>query len=126
MNKLSIVAILASALLFSCGGEDAKSKPIKETPKQEAGTPDVNTKPGKFDSAKNAAQEPAGPLTSISFNEYTHDFGTIDEGDVVVHTFEFVNSGTEPLILDKCKVHVVTFQNAPRSLSFLVSQVRLK
>ena len=103
MNKLSIVAILASALLFSCGGEDAKSKPIKETPKQEASTPDVNTKPGKFDPAKNAAQEPAGPLTSISFNEYTHDFGTIDEGDVVVHTFEFVNSGTEPLILDKCK-----------------------
>lgn len=103
MNKLSIVAILASALLFSCGGEDAKSKPIKETPKQEAGTPDVNTKPGKFDPAKNAAQEPAGPLTSISFNEYTHDFGTIDEGDVVLHTFEFVNSGTEPLILDKCK-----------------------
>jgi len=103
MNKLSIVAILASALLFSCGGEDAKSKPIKETPKQEAGTPDVNTKPGKFDPAKNAAQEPAGPLTSIKFNEYKHDFGTIDEGDVVVHTFEFVNSGTEPLILDKCK-----------------------
>ena len=103
MNKLSIVAILASTLLFSCGGEDAKSKPIKETPKQEAGSPDVNTKPGKFDPAKNAAQEPAGPLTSISFNEYTHDFGTIDEGDVVVHTFEFVNSGTEPLILDKCK-----------------------
>ena len=103
MNKLSIVAIIASALLFSCGGEDVKSKPIKDTPKQEAGSPDVNTKPGKFDPAKTAAQPPSGPLTSISFNEYTHDFGTIDEGDVVVHTFEFVNSGTEPLILDKCK-----------------------
>ena len=71
MNKLSIVAILASALLFSCGGEDAKSKPIKETPKQEAGTPDVNTKPGKFDPAKNAAQEPAD-LLLLSHSTSTH------------------------------------------------------
>lgn len=55
-----------------------------------------------FSSASIFAQEP-GTITSISFNEYTHDFGTINEGDVVVHTFEFVNSGTVPLILDKCK-----------------------
>ena len=75
---------------------------LLRNPKQEAGAIDVNTKPEKFDPAKTEAQEPTGPLTSISFNEYTHDFGTIDEGDVVVHTFEFVNSGTEPLILDKC------------------------
>ena len=44
-----------------------------------------------------------GPLTSISFNEYAHDFGVMDEGDVVVHTFEFTNTGAEPLVLDKCK-----------------------
>ena len=55
-----------------------------------------------FCSASTFAQEP-GTITSISFKEYTHDFGTINEGDVVVHTFEFVNSGTVPLILDKCK-----------------------
>ena len=103
MNKLSIVAILASALLFSCGGEETKSKPIQESAKKEAAAPDVNTKPEKFDPAKSQAQEPAGPLTSISFNEYIHDFGVMDEGDVVVHTFEFTNTGAEPLILDKCK-----------------------
>ena len=103
MNKLSIVAILASALLFSCGGEESNSKPIKENAKTEAPTPDVNAKPEKFDPAKSQAQEPAGPLTSISFNEYVHDFGVMDEGDVVVHVFEFTNTGAEPLILDKCK-----------------------
>lgn len=103
MNKLSILAILASALLFSCGGEDAKSKPIQESAKKEAAAPDVNTKPEKFDPAKSQVQEPAGPLTSISFNEYVHDFGVMDEGDVVIHTFEFTNTGAEPLILDKCK-----------------------
>ena len=103
MNKLSIVAILASALLFSCGGEETKSKPIQESAKKEAPAPDVNAKPEKFDPAKSQAQEPTGPLTSISFNEYIHDFGVMDEGDVVVHTFEFTNTGAEPLILDKCK-----------------------
>ena len=56
MNKLSILAIIASALLFSCGGEDAKSKPIKESAKKEAKAPDVNAKPEKFDPAKSQTQ----------------------------------------------------------------------
>ena len=43
------------------------------------------------------------PTTSITFKEYAHDFGTIDEGDVEIHIFEFTNKGDEPLILDKCK-----------------------
>ena len=103
MNKLSIVAILASALLFSCGGEETKSKPIQESTKKEAAAPDVNTKPEKFDPVKSQTQEPAGPLTSISFDSYIHDFGVMDEGAEVVHTFEFTNTGAEPLILDKCK-----------------------
>ena len=105
MNKFSIavVAVLSATLLFSCGSEEAASKPIKENAKKEAPAPDVNTKPGKFDPAKSQAEEPAGPMTSIAFNEYVHDFGVMDEGDVVVHTFKFTNTGAEPLILNKCK-----------------------
>ena len=101
MNKLTIVAFLASALLFSCGSEDsATSKPIQE--KSETTTP-ANAKPQKFDPATKQAQEPAGPLTGISFDSYEHDFGVIDEGDVVLHTFTFTNTVAEPLILDNCK-----------------------
>lgn len=51
--------------------------------------------------------------TTITSEEYTHttgngkivfeqdeyDFGTIKEGDVVEHTFNFKNDGTEPVIL---------------------------
>jgi hypothetical protein len=104
MNKLSFVAILLTTALFSCdSGDSVKSKRIQEPTKTEAAAPDVNAKPEKFDPAKNAAQEPAGPLTAISFNEYAHDFGVMDEGDVVIHLFEFTNTGAEPLILDKCK-----------------------
>ncbi|MCB0761880.1 MAG: DUF1573 domain-containing protein [Flavobacteriales bacterium] len=43
------------------------------------------------------------PLTTVSFSEYEWDFGTIDEGDKVEHTFKFTNTGNEPLVLEKCK-----------------------
>ena len=83
MNKFSIaaIAVLSATQLFSCGSEEAASKPIKENAKQEAAAPDVNTKPSKFDPAKAQAEEPSGPMTSIAFNEYVHDFGVMDEGD---------------------------------------------
>ena len=106
MSKLTLaVSILASCILFSCGSEDSpNSKPIQaQDGKTEALDPPVNTKPEKFDPAKDVAKAPAGPLTGISFNEYAHDFGVMDEGDVVTYYFEFTNTGAEPLILDKCK-----------------------
>lgn len=43
------------------------------------------------------------PPTGISFNEREWDFGVINEGDVVEHTFKFTNTGSEPLILESCK-----------------------
>ena len=105
MSRLTLVAtIIVSTILFSCGaGETSNSKPIKESGKTEAVDPPVNAKPDNFDPAKKQAQVPAGPLTGISFNEYEHDFGVMDEGDVVTYYFEFTNTGAEPLILDKCK-----------------------
>lgn len=41
--------------------------------------------------------EPQGP--KITFENKTHDFGDITQGDVVKHVFTFKNTGTEPLIL---------------------------
>ena len=46
---------------------------------------------------------PAGPTTTIEFQEYEHHFGTIDEGDKVEHIFVFTNTGDEPLLISKCK-----------------------
>jgi hypothetical protein len=39
----------------------------------------------------------SGP--KITFEEKTHDFGDITQGDVVKKVFTFKNTGTEPLIL---------------------------
>jgi len=38
---------------------------------------------------------------SIKFAEGSHDFGKVKEGEKVEHTFEFSNSGTEELRIEK-------------------------
>ncbi|HYG38743.1 MAG TPA: DUF1573 domain-containing protein [Cytophagales bacterium] len=43
--------------------------------------------------------EPKGPLPVITFKEKSYDFGTIQEGEKVRHTFEFTNTGEAPLII---------------------------
>ncbi|SMD35943.1 Protein of unknown function [Reichenbachiella faecimaris] len=43
--------------------------------------------------------KPEGPLPEFAFNEESHDFGTINEGDVVEHVFAFTNTGDAPLII---------------------------
>jgi len=40
-----------------------------------------------------------GPSASFDFEETSHDFGTINEGDVVEHIFKFTNSGKSPLVI---------------------------
>lgn len=37
----------------------------------------------------------------IEFEESTHNFGDITQGDKVQHVFAFANSGTEPLVLSR-------------------------
>lgn len=39
------------------------------------------------------------PAAKITFEEKTHDFGDIKQGDKVDYTFKFKNTGTEPLII---------------------------
>lgn len=50
-----------------------------------------------------AAAVPVGPTTTMAFAEETFDFGTVEEGEVVSHTYTFTNTGSEPLILSNAK-----------------------
>ena len=40
---------------------------------------------------------------TLDFDEKTHDFGTIDEGDIVEHTFTFTNNGDAPLVITNAR-----------------------
>lgn len=48
-------------------------------------------------------QTPAGPTTTIKFDEESFDFGMVNEGDHVVHVFKFKNTGTEPLVISNAR-----------------------
>ena len=108
-RSLSLFAL--PLLLVACAGpsEDAGTTDSTEVSNTETASQDnAGEADKKMDPARDAAKtaepaEPAGPTTSITFAENSHDFGTIDEGDVVTHIFTFTNTGDEPLILDRCK-----------------------
>jgi len=52
---------------------------------------------GAFLSATAQDKKTDGP--QVSFQEESHDFGTIKEGVIAEYTFKFTNTGTQPLIL---------------------------
>ncbi|MDO7740886.1 MAG: DUF1573 domain-containing protein, partial [Flavobacteriales bacterium] len=108
--KYSYTFIALAVVAFIVGGcnNDASEKTASRPAgtKVDANDIPVNTSPGQketFDPAKNTVQAPAGPTTVMTFAAYDHDFGTLEEGESATHIFEFTNTGTEPLILDKCK-----------------------
>jgi hypothetical protein len=51
--------------------------------------------------AKKTEQKPEGPLPVLQFDRVEHDFGTINEGESVEHTFAVKNTGEAPLIIQK-------------------------
>jgi len=48
-------------------------------------------------------EKPEGPLPTMQFKTVDHDFGTINEGQVVEHTFAFTNTGAAPLIIQNAQ-----------------------
>lgn len=117
--KLLMVAALATVWMSSCTeGTEQVSKPMGDassdvaqtTSKKKADKNDNNYDALSSQKADAKAKEKnAGSSsetlakTSIAFEAYDHDFGVIDEGDRVEHLFKFKNTGSEPLILEKCK-----------------------
>lgn len=99
LNRLPLFAALAGMALYGCGdgSESASSAPAAES-----ATP-ATTVEQPLDPARQEAQAPSAPTTTMTFAEYEHDFGNMNEGDVVTHVFEFTNAGSEPLVITNCK-----------------------
>ena len=49
--------------------------------------------------AQSAPNAPAKPGAAFKFVEETHDFGVINRGPIANYSFEFTNTGDQPLII---------------------------
>jgi len=83
------------ALLFSCNTEGSSSNTDKN---------DVYEKKGKIADMIRMPVSAVDPVDTVNvakfdFEETTWNFGTIQEGKFVEHSYKFTNSGTIPLII---------------------------
>ena len=93
MKKVNLyfLSAIVAAGLFACNPETQKQADgsiVTEAPavatSQAAGNVTEATSEG-------------GPV--MKFTETEYDFGNIKEGDVIKHTFQFTNTGQEPLVI---------------------------
>lgn len=99
--KLSFIVAVLAMVFAACGNNKEAEKRIAELESRlaeiEGGNNAAAPKPAEPE------QKPEGPLPVFQFQEEEHDFGTINEGDVVEHTFTFTNTGEAPLIIQSAK-----------------------
>ena len=50
-----------------------------------------------------AETKPEGPLPAVEFSTVEHDFGTVNEGEVVEYSYSFKNTGEAPLIIQSAQ-----------------------
>ncbi|HFC01088.1 MAG TPA: DUF1573 domain-containing protein [Phaeodactylibacter sp.] len=111
MGLLALVAILLGLNLTGAFkgmfGSDSDDMSVREQARQNVAVNSPATKTATNPAGKTvtppAEDVPTGPTTSIEFEETSFDFGTIESGDKVSHTYKFKNTGTEPLIIKKAK-----------------------
>ncbi len=101
--KTVTLALLAVGFLASCNNsESAAQKEARES----LTAPNTVQPADPAAAAQPAAQDaavPTGPTTTMTFEETEFDFGTVNDGDKVAHTYKFKNTGNEPLILSNAK-----------------------
>lgn len=107
-----ILGVIVAAGLASCGNSDMESRITKLEGRVAAlegkggvarANPTAQPVAVNNPTPAASAEKPEGPLPGFKFNEESHDFGTIKDGDVVEHVFTFVNEGEAPLIISDAK-----------------------
>lgn len=105
----SVLALVVIALvLTACSDKKTSEKAMSDSdmvgsmPSGDAGSGTMNNAPVS-PVEKTDEEKPEGPLPVFEFKEDSYDFGTINEGDEVEHTFAFTNTGDAPLIIQSAR-----------------------
>lgn len=103
--KKALLILFVGALVASCSNKETEARIAKlegKVAELEAKNGTAKTAPFTPNNTTAPAQpevKPDGPLPSFEFTQEEHDFGTINEGDIVDHVFTFANNGDAPLII---------------------------
>ena len=105
MLKTLFIAALVAVVTISCKDRDAEKKiaqlesRLAELEGKKSPTATATPTP-----ATPAPEEkPEGPLPVMEFSTTDHDFGTINEGQIVEYTYAFKNTGAAPLIIQSAQ-----------------------
>lgn len=103
MRKLNYLWMFAAVVAFSsCNGdleERVRLLEGKVAVLEAQGTSNRPTPQPVNQAAAEPEVKPEGPLPAMQFSKEEHDFGTINDGDIVEHKFSFKNVGEAPLII---------------------------
>ena len=109
INPLLILAVVFAIGMTSCGDKNAEKRieelerRLSEVENGDNTTPSTTTPAAVTTEAATPTEKPDGPLPSFNFDEMEWDFGNINNGDIVEHTFSFTNNGQAPLIIESAK-----------------------
>ncbi len=87
MKKIVLMVAAAATMALTSCNEKAEAAKIDESNLTAAA----------------ADKEAEADFPVMTFEETEYDFGTVDEGEVVEHTFKFKNTGKAPLIVVNAK-----------------------
>ncbi|NNE27548.1 MAG: DUF1573 domain-containing protein [Saprospiraceae bacterium] len=104
MKKLGFLFALAMVAMVACKNDATTAEEPQLTATPPTTAANVNTPvPTANPLPDSEPAVPAGPITTISFDEMEYDFGMVMEGEKVVHEYSFTNTGDEPLIISNAK-----------------------
>ena len=105
MHKNKFTFLLLYGLSFALGACSNSNTELKE----EKSVQEIMAAPGISNSeiirSPVSAQAPADTVNvaKMSFEEITFDFGSVREGTLVEHTFNFTNTGKKPLLISNAR-----------------------
>lgn len=106
MKNLLLYLLLSGFIFVSCnqgGEESATDETATETEETDQLSTDLIENQNTGAEGAEIAEEPASGNAKMEFQTYDHDFGQIQQGEKVEHTFAFTNTGTEDLIISEAK-----------------------
>ena len=99
----TLLLVVVAVVMASCSNKETEARIAKlEGKVAELEARGGTAAPASVASTSKAAApevKPDGPLPAFAFAESEHDFGTINEGDIVDHVFSFTNDGDQPLVI---------------------------